>query len=275
LAVYDGADNLLMRFVYADARMPVAMSRDGGTYYLFYDQVGSLKLVADAEGNVVKRVGYDSFGHILSDSNPTFRVPFGFAGGLYDPDTGLVRFGFRDYDPDVGRWTAKDPILFAGGDTDLYGYCLNDPVSYIDPTGRVLQALLPALYFLAAKAGAMAVAYGGFKLAEQGVKLAANACPEARINEKGMSEAIDRAFVITGAINAGEVLAFGAVNAAVEYQALSVAVLSNPAAIQSSADFIQGALQPGPPPPTIPGYAGAGSRYLYDTLISQSIRKYE
>jgi RHS repeat-associated protein len=62
-------------------------------------------------------------------------VPFGFAGGLHDRDTGLVRFGLRDYDPDTGRWTAKDPIGFAGGDTDLYGYCLNDPINLVDPYG--------------------------------------------------------------------------------------------------------------------------------------------
>jgi hypothetical protein len=48
-----------------------------------------------------------------------------------------VRFGFRDYDPDTGRWTVKDPILFAGGSIDLYGYCLNDPVSLIDPSGLI------------------------------------------------------------------------------------------------------------------------------------------
>jgi uncharacterized protein RhaS with RHS repeats len=47
----------------------------------------------------------------------------------------LVRFGFRDYDPDIGRWTAKDPILFASGDTDLYGYVLNDPINFLDPDG--------------------------------------------------------------------------------------------------------------------------------------------
>ena len=92
-------------------------------------------MVADTSGNVVKRVDYDSFGNMIRDTNPSFDVPFGFAGGLHDRDTGLVRFGFRDYDPDVGRWTAKDPIGFAGGDTDLYGYCLNDPVNLIDPMG--------------------------------------------------------------------------------------------------------------------------------------------
>jgi RHS repeat-associated protein len=62
-------------------------------------------------------------------------VPFGFAGGLADRDTGLVRFGYRDYDPDTGRWTAKDPIGFAGGDTDLFGYVQCNPVNLVDPWG--------------------------------------------------------------------------------------------------------------------------------------------
>ncbi len=35
----------------------------------------------------------------------------------------------------MGRWTAKDPIFFESGDTDLYGYCLNDPINRIDPDG--------------------------------------------------------------------------------------------------------------------------------------------
>jgi RHS repeat-associated protein len=56
-------------------------------------------------------------------------------GGFYDHLTGLTRFGFRDYDAETGRWTAKDPILFDGGDTSLYAYVYNDPVNWIDPTG--------------------------------------------------------------------------------------------------------------------------------------------
>jgi RHS repeat-associated protein len=135
LAVYDGSDNLLMRFEYANGRMPFSMMRGDTTYYLTYDQVGSLRVVANVIGTTAKKIDYDSFGNIINDTNPSFEVPFGFAGGLYDQDIGLVRFGYRDYDPDVGRWTAKDPILFAGGSPDLYGYCLNDPVNFVDRLG--------------------------------------------------------------------------------------------------------------------------------------------
>jgi RHS repeat-associated protein len=71
----------------------------------------------------------------LSDSNEAFKVPFGFAGGLYGADTKLIRFGYRDYDAHTGKWTAKDPIGYAGGDSNLYGYVLNDPVNLVDPLG--------------------------------------------------------------------------------------------------------------------------------------------
>ena len=60
---------------------------------------------------------------------------FGFAGGLYDAATGLVRFGARDYDASVGRWTSKDPIGFGGG-MNLYGYVEADPIDRRDATGQ-------------------------------------------------------------------------------------------------------------------------------------------
>ncbi len=135
LAVFSGTNTLLMRFDYGDDRLPVAMTAGGYRYFLAYDQVGSLRQVVNSSGNVVKSIQYDSFGNILEETHPAFYVPLGFAGGLHDRDTGLVRFGYRDYDPDVGRWTAKDPIGFAGGDTDLYGYVLNDPVNLVDLDG--------------------------------------------------------------------------------------------------------------------------------------------
>ncbi len=113
------------------------MLRGGSTYYMMYDQVGSLRLVVDSSGNITKRVDYDSFGNIINDTDPGFAIPFGFAGGLHDRDTGLVRFGARDFDPGIGRWTAKDPIDFAGEDINLYGYVQNDPVNFSDPSGLI------------------------------------------------------------------------------------------------------------------------------------------
>jgi len=126
---------LLQCFEYADGRMPVAMTRAGARYYLAYDQVGSLRAVMDGAGNVVKRIDYDTFGNVLADSNADFEAPFGFAGGLYDGDTGLVRFGYRDYDADTGRWTAKDPIGFKGNNTDLFSYCRNNVINRTDRFG--------------------------------------------------------------------------------------------------------------------------------------------
>lgn len=84
---------------------------------------------------------YNEWGKVLSDTNPGYQ-PFGFAGGLYEQHTGLVRFGARDYDSETGRWISKDPILFAGGDTNLYGYVANDPVNFIDPTGLVFEGVI-------------------------------------------------------------------------------------------------------------------------------------
>lgn len=70
----------------------------------------------------------------MFNTNPDFQS-LGYAGGLYDNDTKLVRFGARDYDAFTGRWTAKDPIGFGGGSSNLYQYCTNEPVNNSDPSG--------------------------------------------------------------------------------------------------------------------------------------------
>ena len=136
VAELDGNNNVVSRFVYGtNQSVPDYMVRGGQTYRLLTDHLGSVRLVVDtATGAVVQRLDYDEFGNVLLDTNPGFQ-PFGFAGGLYDRDTGLVRFGARDYDGRAGRWTAKDPILFAAGDTNLFGYVGNDPLGQIDPSG--------------------------------------------------------------------------------------------------------------------------------------------
>jgi RHS repeat-associated protein len=136
VAEYNGSGSLVSRFVYSSSLgAPEYMEREGNTYRVITDRTGSVRLVVDVvSGVVAQRLDYDAFGRILVDTNPGFQ-PFGFAGGVYDPDTGLTRFGARDYDPNIGRWTAKDPIGFEGGSTNLYLYADGDPVNVTDPGG--------------------------------------------------------------------------------------------------------------------------------------------
>jgi RHS repeat-associated protein len=113
------------------------MVKGGVTYRLVKDELGSVRLVIDTEtGQIVQQLDYDEFGKVTSDSRPGFQ-PFGFAGGIYDHQTGLVRFGTRDYDAVTGQWTSKDPIGFSGGSTSLYAYVHNDPINGRDPSGLV------------------------------------------------------------------------------------------------------------------------------------------
>jgi RHS repeat-associated protein len=136
MAELDGNNDVVTRFVYGSrVSVPDYLIKGGVTYRIITDQLGSPRLIVDAAtGHVAQRMDYDAFGNVTVDTNPGFQ-PFGFAGGLYDRDTGLVRFGARDYDAKTGRWTSKDPIVFNGGDPNLYGYGLNDPVNRLDPAG--------------------------------------------------------------------------------------------------------------------------------------------
>lgn len=140
VAELDGNGNLLSRFVYCGCgagNIPQYMIKGGVTYRIISDHLGSPRLVVDSiTGAILQRMDYDEFGNVILDTNPGFQ-PFGFAGGIYDRDTGLVRHGARDYDPETGRWTAKDPIGFRGLDFNFYGYVFNDPINGLDLDGRL------------------------------------------------------------------------------------------------------------------------------------------
>jgi RHS repeat-associated protein len=135
VAQLNGSNQLVSQFVYGTGLAPDYMVSGGATYRIFTNQLGSPVLVVNsATGATAEQITYDEFGNVVSDTNPGFQ-PFGFAGGLYDQDTKLVRFGARDYNPALGRWMAKDYLLFEGGDTNLYGYVLADPINLVDPAG--------------------------------------------------------------------------------------------------------------------------------------------
>jgi len=136
MAELDAMGFLRARFIYAtDPHSPDYMLFGGKEYLFAKDNLGSIRQVIDSQtGSVVQEILYSEFGEVLSDTNPGFQ-PFGFAGGHYDHETRLVRFGARDYDPELGRWLSRDPILFNGGLENLYSYTGGDPINYVDPEG--------------------------------------------------------------------------------------------------------------------------------------------
>ncbi len=148
LAQLDGAGNVVSLFTYASGRrVPEEMVQGGVAYRLITDHLESVRAVVNAQtGEIVQRLDYDAFGRVILDTNPGFQ-PFGYAGGLYDYQTGLVRFGARDYDAESGRWTSKDPILFGGRNSNLYGYVVNNPVNNVDPAGRCSDPGGPGLRY--------------------------------------------------------------------------------------------------------------------------------
>ena len=143
IAELDSNNKLVSLFIYGSRfNVPDYMVKSEATYRIIADHIGSPRLVVDvATGDVAQRIDYDEFGNITLDTNPGFQ-PFGFAGGLYDQHTKLTRFGARDYDAETGRWTARDPILFGGGQVNLYAYLAGDPIRFIDPAG--LQGSRPS-----------------------------------------------------------------------------------------------------------------------------------
>ena len=136
----DATGAVTAQFVYGTkVNVPDYMIKDGHMYRVLSDHLGSVRMIVDdVTGQVAQRIDYDPWGKVLQDTNPGFQ-PFGFAGGLYDPDTTLVRFGARDYDAETGRWTSKDPIGF-GGSINFFMYSSDDPIDLLDLTGYCSEA---------------------------------------------------------------------------------------------------------------------------------------
>ncbi len=140
--IYESEEHIFPAYIFIDGDIIKKLGLASGTwgankerFYVGHDQVGSVRALINSKGKMVKRIDYDSFGNVLSDSLSKLFIPQGFASGMTDPYTGLTRFGHRYYDPRVGRFVTLDPAKDRRGDNDLYDYCADDPVSRFDRTG--------------------------------------------------------------------------------------------------------------------------------------------
>jgi RHS repeat-associated protein len=100
--------------------------------YFISDHPGSTTALTGAAGAVTASQAYDAFGN---GDNPAFPTRYQYTGREFEPVTGLYYYRARAYDPKLGRFTSEDPIGFAGGDLNWYGYVLNRPTMLRDPFG--------------------------------------------------------------------------------------------------------------------------------------------
>ena len=103
-------------------------------YYYLKDHQGNNRVVINGSGTVVETNHYYPFGSTFASSSVQ---PYKYNGKELDTANGLnwYDYGARHYDAVLGRWHVVDPLAEKYYSTSPYGYCLNNPVKYIDPTG--------------------------------------------------------------------------------------------------------------------------------------------
>ncbi|BCX48622.1 type IV secretion protein rhs [Haloferula helveola] len=103
-------------------------------YYPTYDGNGNVSEYLESSGAVVVHFEYDPFGTLLVSTDATGFFRFRYSTKPLDHQTGLYYYGYRYYDPVMGRWPSRDPIEERGG-INLYGFVYNEPIGWIDVLG--------------------------------------------------------------------------------------------------------------------------------------------
>ncbi|MBQ4617914.1 MAG: RHS repeat-associated core domain-containing protein [Clostridia bacterium] len=120
---------------------------NGTEYWYVFNAKNDVIGLIDANGEYVVEYTYDSWGNITAqtDSDLARLNPFRYRGYIYDEETGWYYCQTRYYDPNVGRWLNADGY-YATGDLSLnhnmYAYCLNNPIVYVDPTGTAVYYVM-------------------------------------------------------------------------------------------------------------------------------------
>lgn len=140
----DGQGNESARNVYGTNLL--ARTDGSDTYYYMYNGHGDVTALLNPEGQIPATYYYDAFGNI-TDQTVTGEVyqPVKYAGYYFDDETGLYYLNARYYDPKIARFLTED--TYTGDPNDplslnLYTYCKNEPIMYIDPTGHFWEGVV-------------------------------------------------------------------------------------------------------------------------------------
>ncbi len=113
----------------------LAQDTPTGMMWSLSDRLGTVDALTDASGVVVDKRTFNSFGRVLSETNPLVQFRYGYTGRERDLESGLEYYRARYYDSANGRFISVDPAGFGAEDTNLYRYVGNSSTMYTDPSG--------------------------------------------------------------------------------------------------------------------------------------------
>ena len=136
------------------------MEYNGAKYWYDKNLQGDIVGVHNSAGTLVAQYVYDAWGNhrqitdgscndVSADTSHIANInPFRYRGYYYDVETGWYYLNARYYDPNVGRFLSPDVILGANGGLqgyNLFAYCNNNPVMFVDPSGNFATAVQNAI----------------------------------------------------------------------------------------------------------------------------------
>ncbi len=134
--VTDGSGNQTFHYLYGlNVDQVLAQDSPAVMVWALADRLESIDLLTDKDGVVVDKRTFDSFGRVISETNPSVSFRYGYTGRERDLESGLDYYRARYYDPNVGRFISVDPLGFGAGDTNLYRYVGNSSTNATDPSG--------------------------------------------------------------------------------------------------------------------------------------------
>lgn len=121
----------------------VAMVKDHTEKIYFHkEHIGSSTVMTDASGTEKEKTRYMPFGGQRGFTGIT-TTEYKFTDQELDGETGLYNYDARLYDPILGRFVSADslvPKVFDSISYNLYAYCANNPMKYVDPSGHYADA---------------------------------------------------------------------------------------------------------------------------------------
>ncbi len=181
---------------YQSVRQPIAIELGGQVFAPILDMQSNVRKLVDPCRNMHAAYRYSAFGEEQKTPDPS--NPWRYFSKRIDPETGLIDFGKRYYDPQLSRWLTLDPAGFQDS-INPYQYALNNPFKYYDPNGETLVGFLGGIAQILAGGAIMAsgvaievATFGGYTFAlgfheAAGLALMTTGCTQAMYHAKDLS----------------------------------------------------------------------------------------